>query len=87
MSKNITRIFCVAIFVAVVTLLPKVSAQEPPHPPQTGHGTMGNQAPGGTARIGDGGSILIAFALAYGYRRIRQIKRKHETLVRSHNGD
>lgn len=50
-------------------------AQEPPHPPTTGHGHVGNQSPGTSARLGDGVSILVAFALAYGYRRIN-VKKK-----------
>jgi hypothetical protein len=45
------------------------TAQEPPHPPNSGHGMGGNHSPGGNAQLTDGIGILIAFAIAYSYRR------------------
>jgi len=46
-----------------------ISAQEPPHPPTTGHGSQGNQPPGGGAPIDGGLSILLALGIAYGTRK------------------
>lgn len=54
-------------------------SQDPPHPPATGHGVHGNQQPGSSAHLEGGISILLAFALAYGYRKLNN--RKKETSV------
>ncbi|NVO20849.1 MAG: hypothetical protein HXX13_14200 [Bacteroidetes bacterium] len=57
------------LFVAFAYAQP-VTAQEPPHPPSTGHGQVGNQNPSGATAPLDGGiSILIALCAAYGSRR------------------
>jgi len=48
-----------------------LSAQEPPHPPSSGHGQNGNQPPpGGGAPIDGGISILLALGAAYGMRKV-----------------
>jgi hypothetical protein len=67
--------FVILLFLGISEPL---SAQEPPHPPTNGHGNQGNQPPGGGARIGDGVAILVAFALAYSYRKIRQKRKAQE---------
>lgn len=67
----------VFIFIVFPIILGSTAAfsQEPPHPPGTGHGMHGNQQPGSSAHLEDGISILLAFALAYGYRRINNKKK------------
>jgi hypothetical protein len=75
MNRKLLVILSITLLLGLFMNTSVVSAQEPPHPPQPGHGTLGNQSPGGTARIGDGAAILIAFALAYGYRKIKQKKK------------
>ena len=66
---------------AGISIVHHASAQLPAHSLQSGHEIEGNQSFLGTARLGDGVSILIAFALAYSYKKIRQKKKKQETLV------
>lgn len=67
--KNIKQLLLITtIFLALIVMTPSVSAQEPPHPPSTGHGTHGNQNPG-SAPIDGGLSILIALGLAYGAKK------------------
>lgn len=65
---------------AGISIVPHNSAQLPAHALHSGHEINGNQSFSGTARLGDGVSILIAFALAYSYKKIRQRKKK-QTLV------
>jgi len=67
----------VFIFIVFPLILGTTAAfsQDPPHPPGTGHGIHGNQQPGSSAQLEGGISILIAFALAYGYRRINNKKK------------
>jgi len=77
MKKNFTRTLILSVLLFMITFWVPVLGQEPPHPPQSGHGMQGNQPPGGGAKIGDGVSILVAFAIAYGYRRIRQRKKQN----------
>jgi len=64
----------------MIISVPVVSAQEPPHPPQAGHGIKGSQSPAGAAKITDGAGILIAFALAYGYKRLKKRKTKEQLI-------
>jgi hypothetical protein len=69
-------------FILVVALLlfgfMSLFAQEPPHPPTTGHGMNGNQSTNGSARITDGIGVLVAFAIAYGYQRMSRDKKAKE---------
>ncbi|MBK7028644.1 MAG: hypothetical protein IPH45_05305 [Bacteroidales bacterium] len=55
---------------AFITFAPSAFAQEPPHPPTSGHGVNGNQTPGNTSAPIDGGlGILIALSIAYGAKK------------------
>jgi hypothetical protein len=69
--KRTINIFLSLIFLlALLAIVEPAVAQEPPHPPSTGHGQLGNQNPGGTSAPIDGGlSILIAMGAAFGTRR------------------
>jgi hypothetical protein len=58
------------IFLLVV---PPSMAQEPPHPPTTGHGVNGNQSPGGTAPVGSGISILLALGAMYAGKKVFRV--------------
>ncbi len=69
--KNIHQLLLLAALSLVLILcVPVVNAQEPPHPPTTGHGVNGNQTPGNASAPIDGGlGILLAFGLAYGMKK------------------
>jgi len=51
-----------------------VNAQEPPHPPTSGHGINGNQNPGSSAPLDGGTGIIIALGIAYGFRKTLRSK-------------
>ena len=68
-------LFCLAIT--------SLQAQEPPHPPSGNHGLNGNQPAGGNARVGDGIGIVIAFALAYSYRKLNRTKKNNTSNKRT----
>lgn len=85
MSRKFYKLFSVAAFLVMLFISPVTLAQDPPHPPQSGHGIEGNQAPGGSARIGDGVGILIAFVIGYAYHKARRKKKTRESLIESHN--
>lgn len=80
MKRKLSILLSVATFLLMLWITPVTKAQDPPHPPQSGHGVKGNQSPAGNAKVGDGISILIAFALAYSYKRFKQ-KRSHKNLM------
>jgi hypothetical protein len=75
--KRTVNIFLSIIFLlAVFAIVPTAVAQEPPHPPTTGHGQLGNQNPNGPSAPIDGGlSILIVLTAAYGGRKINKGKK------------
>jgi hypothetical protein len=85
MNRKFYKLFCATAFLVMIFIMPVTFAQDPPHPPQSGHGVKGNQSPGGTARIGDGVSILIAFVIGYAYHKARRKKKVIENLDESHN--
>jgi hypothetical protein len=70
--RKYLQIAFLSTFLILCSPTVQVFAQEPPHPPLTGHGEKGNSSPAGSARIGDGISILAAFGLAYGYRKLKR---------------
>ncbi|MBK7212172.1 MAG: hypothetical protein IPH88_02505 [Bacteroidales bacterium] len=74
MKRNLYIILSFAILLSLSVGSKSLMAQEPPHPPTTGHGTHGNQNPGGTAPIDGGLGIIIALGLAYGTRKSLQNK-------------
>ncbi len=50
------------------------NAQTVPPPPNGGHGQSTNQAAGGSAPIGGGLFILLGLGIAYGGRKLYQMK-------------
>jgi hypothetical protein len=59
-------IISASLLVLLLSITPSF-AQEPPHPPSTGHGQIGNQQPGGAIAPIDGGlSILLMLSFVYG---------------------
>jgi hypothetical protein len=76
MKNKLRQLLLAGIFVCILPVSISI-AQEPPHPPTIGHGNKGN-APAGNARIGDGASILVAFALAYAYQKYSRRKKKNK---------
>lgn len=75
MNSKVMYRFFIIILVLTGLSCAKLNAQEPPHPPNSGHGTAGNYSPAGTAQLTDGIAILFAFAIAYTYRRISNRKK------------
>lgn len=65
--KNIRQIILLSAFLlAFIAFAPAAFAQEPPHPPTSGHGVNGNQTPGNTSAPIDGGlGIIVALGIAY----------------------
>lgn len=77
-TKNIfsqlKRVFLVAVFTLFMVV---AFGQNPPPPPGGGSGTennSGNQL-GGNAHIGGGVLILLALGLAYGSKRVYDLKK------------
>lgn len=66
--KQFHKIIALSAFLVFMIITHKPSvAQEPPHPPQNGHGQLGNQSPsGGSAPIGGGLPILLLLSVFYG---------------------
>jgi hypothetical protein len=69
MKRSFKIMLNIAFLLAFFAFIVPAIAQEPPHPPTTGHGNVGNQSPNGSAPIDGGLSILIALGTAYGFRR------------------
>jgi hypothetical protein len=78
MKQTIKIIICSSALLALLLIMPFSNAQEPPHPPTTGHGISGNQSPGGTAPVDGGLGILIALGFAFGTRKFIKEKRSLE---------
>ena len=78
MKRSIYFLFTFAFLFAISMLINTVQAQEPPHPPTSGHGSSGNQSPNGSAPIGGGLGILAAFGIAYASRKISITRSKKE---------
>jgi hypothetical protein len=70
MKRIQTLFFGSALLLIMILITPSTIAQEPPHPPSTGHGVTGNQLPGGASAPVDGGiSILLALGALYAGKR------------------
>lgn len=78
MKRSIYLLLSFAFLFAISLLTSTVLAQEPPHPPTTGHGSTGNQSPNGSAPIGGGLGILAAFGIAYASRKLSITGEKKE---------
>lgn len=78
MKRSIYILLSVAFLFAMTLLINPTQAQEPPHPPTSGHGSSGNQSPNGSAPIGGGLGILAAFGIAYASRKISITRSKKE---------
>ena len=77
MKRNF-RIFCASALLLSIFMLaqPKSAIGQPfPPPPPDTHGATGNMAPGGTAPIDGGLSILIFSALAFGAHKFYRTRK------------
>lgn len=64
MKKIFVNLSIVVFLTGFLTISHTVIAQEPPHPPTSGHGQPGNQNPtNGGAPVGEGLFILLALGL------------------------
>ncbi len=79
MKLTVKKFVAGIIFLLLSFLCVPLQAQEPPHPPGSGHGQQGNQNPGGTAPI-DGG-IVFLMVFAAGYATIKQKQTPEENSV------
>jgi hypothetical protein len=62
----IPKIMLTSVMMFLVLQLTPVSASNiPPNPPSSGHGSSGDQPPGGGAPLGDGVLILLLAAASY----------------------
>jgi hypothetical protein len=78
--KRSKYILLTAVFViSLLSLTISVNAQEPPHPPTTGHGAKGNQSPPG-APLDGGIGILLALGLAYSTRKSKRLNDKGNSM-------
>jgi len=68
------RLIFAGLFVFTLSL--GLLAQDPPDPPDTGHGQSGDQDPGGNAPIGSGLLILLGMSAAYGGRKVYKLKKE-----------
>ncbi|MBK7212927.1 MAG: hypothetical protein IPH88_06450 [Bacteroidales bacterium] len=73
--KYIKQLLLISGLILAIAAATPAFAQEPPHPPTTGHGTRGNQNPG-SAPIDGGLSILLALGLAYGTKKVSVLKKR-----------
>ena len=69
------RIIFTGLFVFTLSL--GLFAQDPPDPPDTGHGNSGDQPPGGGAPIGSGLLLLLGMGTAYGIKKVYKLKNKN----------
>ena len=64
-----------AVIILTIFLCINLQAQAPPPPPPN-HGSTGNQN-GGNAPIGSGLAILLGLGVAYGGKKIYDIRKEH----------
>jgi hypothetical protein len=75
--KRIYSLFIgTVLLLTLILITPQSMAQEPPHPPSTGHGIKGDQPAGQCAPIGGGISILLVLAAMYSGKRVLSEKKE-----------
>ena len=77
MKRNFRIFFASALLLSIFIIAQPNSAigQPLPPPPPNTHGATGNMAPGGTAPIDGGLSILIFSALAFGAHKFYRTRK------------
>jgi len=78
--KNTIKILVISLTFGLIIGISAVSIAQPggAPPPPSGHGSEGDQAPGGLAPIGSGLVILIAMGATYGAKKIFDARKKIE---------
>ncbi|NQU33518.1 MAG: hypothetical protein HQ521_09810 [Bacteroidetes bacterium] len=74
MKKNI-KIYLVAILLFVGLSHSEFIYSQVPDPP-SGHGSSSNESPGGGAPIGGGLFILVSLGIAYGGKKMYDIRKE-----------
>lgn len=72
--KKIHKILLVALISITITSADIFG--QPPPPPSGGHGSNANQDAGGGAPIGGGSFILIGLGIAYGGKKLYDLKKE-----------
>jgi hypothetical protein len=72
------KILVIISLLLAIAFLNKTYSQEPPHPPQTGHGLTGNQSPNGSAPIGGGSVVLVVLSMLYAGKKVATSLKKEE---------
>jgi len=76
--KNRFKILAISLTFGLLIGLSAISIAQPPDPPG-GHGSGGNQSPGGgLAPIGSGLIVLLGMGAAYGAKKIFDARKKLE---------
>jgi hypothetical protein len=76
--KNIFKILVISLTIGLITGMSSISSAQPPDPP-AGHGSEGNQSPGGgMAPVGSGLVILLSMGVAYGARKVFDARKRLE---------
>jgi len=77
--KNKIKILIISLTLGLLFGISAISVAQPgPPPPPGGHGSEGNQSPGGTAPIGTGLFIMITMGAAYGAKKLFDARKKLE---------
>jgi len=72
--KTSIKILTITLLIAVTTFISSNAKADDPPPPPPGHGETGN-VPGGGAPIGGGLFILLGLGLAYGGKKLYDMRK------------
>lgn len=76
MKKSYYRALSIMIIVILLFSTYNVFASDPPEPPGGGHGQGGDLPPGGSAPVGSGTFLLLAFSTLYAVKKVYNLKNK-----------
>ncbi len=72
MNKKI-KIIITGLFIFFLTA--GIMAQDPPPPPDSGHGQTRDQNPGGQAPLGGGLILLLGLGTVYGGKKVYELRK------------
>ena len=71
---KVLKVLRTILFILFLMSIDADARAQPGMPP--GHGQNGDQGAGGYAPLGEGVLVLLAGAVAYGVRKLREVKKK-----------